>query len=47
MKTSGVAYRRLVEGEELAVGIGLVTLKARHNLHEVLAALVAAQRFAE
>ncbi|MBS0455358.1 MAG: LysR family transcriptional regulator [Proteobacteria bacterium] len=39
LKRSGVAYRRLAEGAELAVGIGLVTLKDRHAIHGTLAGL--------
>lgn len=47
LKRSGVVYRRLAEGEELAVGIGLATLKERHTLRDMLAGLAGAPGFAK
>ena len=44
LKRSGVIYRRLAEGDELAVGIGLVTLKDRENVRSMLAGLAGAPR---
>lgn len=42
LKRSGVVYRRLAEGTELAVGIGLATLKQRHELRDRLVGLTGA-----
>ncbi|MGN6827004.1 LysR substrate-binding domain-containing protein [Paucibacter sp. M5-1] len=36
LRRAGVSYRTLVEGEELAVGIGLATLRDREDLRELL-----------
>ncbi len=36
LRRAGVCYRPLVEGEELAVGIGLATLRNRQELREIL-----------
>jgi hypothetical protein len=37
LKRSGVVYRKLAEGEELAVGIGLVTPNDRPAMRDMLA----------
>lgn len=47
LKRSGAVYRRLAEGEELAVGIGLATLTQRHTLRDMLAGLAGAPGFAK
>lgn len=39
LRRSGVAYRRLAEGTQLAVGIGLATLKEHQTMHSMLAGL--------
>jgi hypothetical protein len=37
LRRAGVAYRFLVEGDELAVGIGLATLRDRQAMRDMLA----------
>ena len=39
LRRAGVAYRSLVEGEELAVGIGLASREGRQGMRDILAAL--------
>ena len=36
LRRAGVAYRSLVEGDELAVGIGLATLRDRQAMRDML-----------
>jgi DNA-binding transcriptional LysR family regulator len=43
LKRAGVAYRTLVEGDELAVGIGLVTPKDRQGMRNLLAVATGAR----
>jgi DNA-binding transcriptional LysR family regulator len=38
LRRAGVVYRSLVEGDELAVGIGLATRRDRHGMRDILTA---------
>ncbi|GAC1356033.1 MAG: LysR family transcriptional regulator [Variovorax sp.] len=41
LRRSGVVYRSLVEGEELAVGVGLATRRDRQGVRDILTAVAA------
>lgn len=40
LRRAGVAYRALAEGDELAVGVGLITPSDRQSLHDALSEVV-------